>query len=153
MTSDPPFWWRQLCSAIRLNATNEALRAIAHRAPSTAVAANVCADWLRQALPYHFDGATHRILSLREAQARGYGACGDATAAIAAMLFLRSVAVVAIAYETTAALDGYAHVRVALGRTFIDAYPEASVTAPAVLLPLTPTDVRWPASMLDVPHR
>ena len=142
--SDHPYWFRQMQAAVRMNASNDALRAIAARSHSCHDAAENAAAWLRTVLPYRFDGAHHRILSLREALARGYGACGDATAAIATVLIERgSVAIVA--YEATETLEGYAHVRIAMGRLFVDAYPEASIDAPcAARLELTKASVRWP---------
>lgn len=149
-----PYWLRQFYAAVRLNAPDPALRAIAERAASCHQAAQNCADWIRTVLPYRFDGRGHRILELAAARRRGYGACGDATAAIAAVLMMRG-SVPVVAYEATETLDGYAHVRIAMGRLFVDAFPEASLSLPATArIELTRRDVRWPvAASPDDPHR
>lgn len=152
MTTAAPFWWRQMASAIRLNARSAALAIIAKTSPSHMMAATSTAGWLRLTLPYRFDGADHRILSLPEARRRGYGACGDATAAIAAVLLHRGEPA-SIAYEASETLDGYAHVRVVLGRVPVDAYPEMSLQLePRAVLQVTRETVRWPAPVRDEPQ-
>ncbi|MCC7108008.1 MAG: hypothetical protein IT382_01860 [Deltaproteobacteria bacterium] len=131
-------------AAVRLNAACPPLAAIAEHAPSCLAAAETAAAYVRTALPYRFDGQAHRILDLPAAKARGYGACGDATAAVAAVLLMRG-SVPILAYEATETLDGYAHVRIAMGRLFVDAYPEVSFSMPPrARIELTRESVRWP---------
>lgn len=144
-----PYWWRQMLAAVRLNARSAPLAIIASSSPSHAAAASSTADWLRLVLPYRFDGASHRILSLPEALQRGYGACGDATAAIAAVLLHRGRGA-DVAYEASETLDGYAHVRVVMGSVPVDAYPEMSLQLPPrAVLHLTRETVRWPVPVRD----
>lgn len=153
MSAPVPYWWRQMLSAVRLNAADDALRIIATSSPSPMHAAQSCADWLRVTLPYRFDGPAHRILTRRECAARGYGACGDAVAAIAATLLHTRAESVSVAYEAHQALEGYAHVRVVLGRVPVDPWPEQSLSlAPRAVLTLDRESVRWPVDV-DEPHR
>lgn len=97
-------------------------------------------------LPYRFAGQDHRVYELEAARRRGWGACADASAAIAAaVLMVRGTC--AICYERTPVLDTYAHARVSIGDTFVDAFPEQSleVEACTALLPVTRESVSWPA--------
>lgn len=138
-------WVRQMQAAVRLNARDPSL-AILASIPTSRVAIAEAAALLVRAIPYRFDGPTHRILDLPAARRRGYAACGDAAAAIAAALFLQSIEDVTVCYEATEAVSGYAHVRIAIGGAFVDPYPEASIEAPCVeRLTLTRMGVRWPA--------
>jgi hypothetical protein len=150
--SEDPRWWRQYVSAVRLNADDGELQRIAetegasHAEVATLVAGYLCEQG-EGALPYRFDKAGHRIIELAAARRRGYGACGDACAAISAALLMRD-AEHHVCYEKTDMLPGYAHVRIVIGSHFADAYPERSLALEscAARLPVTRARVRWPAA-------
>jgi len=81
---------------------------------------------VRRVLPYAF-GAAQRILALRSARRRGYGACGDGTAALAAVCALAGVPTSALCYEREETLRGYAHVRILVGDVVGDAFRDRRV--------------------------
>jgi hypothetical protein len=156
-------WRRQMASAIRLNATDPQLREFAHAQTSNLDAARLAAEHIRRVLPYRFLGEGHRTLELAAARRRGFGACSDATAALAAVMLWRTSEAL-VCYENAAvlyhspvrlseALRGYAHVRLSLGRDFVDAYPDASLEASrcALLFRVTREGVKWPAHATVAP--
>lgn len=154
-------WIRQVNAAIRLNASNLDLWRAAlevrefsglasldgiGRATAQRVALGIRTPDGPLHLPYRFAGQDHRVYELEAARRRGWGACADASAAIAAaVLMVRGTC--AICYERTPVLDTYAHARVSIGDTFVDAFPEQSleVEACTALLPVTRESVSWPA--------
>lgn len=146
-------WRRQLHAAVRLNAADAGLMTLADESPSDVAAAMRAAQLVRALLPYRFDGARHRILELSAARRRGWGACGDAVAAIAAVLLARG-RTATVCYEQSEAVTGYAHVRIAIGRVFADAFPEASIEVPcSATLSLTRGSVRWPVPASSAQRR
>lgn len=162
-------WWRQLRSAVSLNAHDLDLWECAHPLSGVVVdavdAARAAALHVRSVLPYRFTGV-ERILELRQALRRGYGACGDATAAVAAAV-LMSGGECDVCYELARCADGsepipgYAHVRVVVGGSAVDAYPDESleVDGCAGRVGVSRESVRWPMtdavalSLLDARRR
>jgi hypothetical protein len=167
-------WFRQLRSAVALNALDLDLWDVAwplvdgERSPlSVEAAAAAAARYVHHVLPYKFTG-TERILELRNALRRGSGACGDATAAVAACVLMVGgacdVCYERITKDTPLRLDdgstawdpaagcvkpelsGYAHVRVALGDALYDAFPSESleVLGCSGRVRITRAGVEWP---------
>jgi len=146
---DPhPRWFRQFVSAVRLNAKDVELWAIAdaHRGDVLA-AAEACALHVRTVLGYRFEGAKHRILELEACRRRGFGACGDACAAIAAVVLMLD-GECSLCYEQTRTLNSYAHVRMFVNGAYVDAFPDASLEVDrcAATEKVTRSGVRWPAT-------
>lgn len=155
-------WVRQVVAAIHANAFNLDLwecarETIEHpdQVLTPAEVAELVARGLRTHdgplhLPYRFEGQRHRVFDLEAAQRRGYGACADASAAIAAAV-LMAAGECSICYERSPSLDAYAHVRVSIGDAFVDAFPEQSleVDACTALIEVTRESVRWPAAAED----
>lgn len=95
-------------------------------------------------LPYRFLGDRHPIVSLEEARARGWAACADAAAALAAAAFAwpdtrRAI----VCVEAPPHLAGYSHVRLVLDSRAYDPYsafrapglpPSCEFTIPVVEL-------------------
>lgn len=149
-----PRWWRQFVSAVRLNAGDGELQDLVrfHEALDDGELAQRAALHVRQVLPYRFDGPRHRILELVAARRRGYGACGDATAAIAAALLMRGKSA-SVCYESTHTVPGYAHVRIVVDGVVADAYPDASldVSRCSATLAVTRRSVSWPSAAASSP--
>jgi hypothetical protein len=117
-------WLRQFVVAVRTNLADPQLVELARRAGSPAQKALAAALHVRRTLPYRFDRSP--ILSLRAAQKRGFGACGDGTAAVAAVVILAG-GVPTLCYEEIGPSDPhYAHVRLIADGVGADAYPDAS---------------------------
>jgi hypothetical protein len=80
------------------------------------------ADDLGETLAYRFDGARHRIASWQDCRSRGWGACADVGAHLAAAAIMLRVAGVAgprralFALEAPASMPDYAHLRVVVRR-------------------------------------
>jgi hypothetical protein len=155
MTRAHPRWLRQLLAATRINASNEELLSTVAQGEtlSTLEAAVAVARRLHEGphlLPYRFR-PPQKILDLEACRRRGYGACGDASAAVAAAVLMVG-GVPVLCYEVTPTVDGYAHVRIDVDGTFVDAFPDASfdVDRCAARLALTRSVVRWPLSSSPV---
>jgi hypothetical protein len=155
----PPRWLRQFESAVRLNANDLDLWRLVD-APGGSLhdgwwrdgielveLAEAAAKLVRQTCKYRFEGQRHRVLELAACRRRGWAACADGSAAIAAVLLMAGAGC-AICYERACPADGYAHVRVAIGSHFVDAFPEFSLDVPscAAVLQVTRRSVRWPAT-------
>ena len=82
------------------------------------------ARWIRERLPYRFDGAQHRISDLYESEQRGYWACADGSALASAAFILAGTRDVHLCDETVQGLDGYAHARAVVGRRFVEPWPD-----------------------------
>lgn len=114
-------WMRELASALARNVRDESLIDIARSSPTLALALGRGEALVRRALPYRFVD-DQRILSLHAAVDRGWGACGDATAALAAVAVVAGAHTVALCYEDTVTERGYAHVRILADDVVGDAY-------------------------------
>ena len=120
-------WESDLDRAARANHADPMVRAFAkalraNTAPT--VAPQVLTAWVRR-LPYRFDGERHRIASLRTCFRRGYGACADAAALVAAVAKLNGEDA-AVCYERVDSLPDYAHVRAVWRGWACDPWPERS---------------------------
>ena len=80
-------------------------------------------DDLGEGLPYRFDGPAHRIASWQDCRARGWGACADAAAHLAAAAVVLRMASVSgppmlwFAFEAPSVLPDYSHLRTVIRRT------------------------------------
>lgn len=123
-----PRWLRQWLNAVRQNLKDPELIALARGTGSPAQRTGAAALFVRQTLPYRFE-KTAPILDLRSAKRRGprgRGACGEGTAACAAVALLAGARSVRLCYETVPGDRGYAHVRLVVDGIGADAYPDAS---------------------------
>lgn len=149
---DHPEWLEQWIAACDANLDDPLIRALARETiakPFDAVVDKVRAEAaalaVRRLLPYRFTGRD-RIVSLREARARGFGACGDGSAAVAAVALLSSSSsVVHLCYELSPSRRSYAHVAVDVDGFRADPYPDASlsVTRCAVVDDVRELVKRW----------
>lgn len=128
-------WQREWTDALADNLENLELRVIATTAlpqpfNDVRVRAWAAAWWTRQVLPYDFDpGRNDRVLSLVAARRRGYGACADGSASVAAAALLARAHEVDLCYEVLPRCTGdntYAHARVVVDGDGVDPYPRAS---------------------------
>ena len=134
---DDGAWLEQWREAFLENLEDPALLAIA-RAPveppfdviRPAVIAESAALFVRRVLPYRFTGQ-EEIVSLRRARARGHGACGDGSAAVAAVGVLCDArGHVNRCYELHPTNRSYAHVAIDVDGVRADPYPDASLEVP-----------------------
>lgn len=87
---------------------------------------------VRDLVPYQFDGEVHRIVGAAECCKRGYGACGDGSAIVAAVLvhrndqgaFVPSKHQGNLCYETVDGIPQYAHARVFLDGIPVEPWPD-----------------------------
>jgi len=104
-------WEREMILAARRN-----------YATATGRDLDVITSWWRQWMPYRFQ-PDQAIVSRGECIARGYGACGDAAADIAATADRAGLQAL-ICIEAPPSLPGYAHARVVVGGRTYDPYAD-----------------------------
>ncbi len=157
-------WLRQFKTAVRINASDAELWNLVAVYGSNSArdgedpdvllspleAAQRVAKYLHEGenvLPYRFV-RPQRVLDLQGCRRRRFGACADASAAIAAAVLMVGGECNAC-YERHPALDTYAHVRIDVDGTPVDAYPDASLDVPSCTATwrVTRGSVRWPADV------
>lgn len=134
-SSGMPRWLRQWVNACKSNLDSDLARQLAaYQSPADVVTrAKAAAITFRMRVPYRFDQASPAsIESLAVCEQRGFGACGDGSAFVAAVALLVGDprASVRLCYETHPSSRGYAHAAVDVAGIRADPYADASLSVP-----------------------
>ena len=87
-------------------------------------AAELAARVWREHVPYRFEGDSHPIVDFRRCRRRGWGACADAVAWVAAAAKYAGGRDVGACYETHPSDPDYAHVSAIVEGLSLDPLPE-----------------------------
>lgn len=126
-----PEWLQQWIEAARANLVHERVRslvAVPSSSTSRLLRPTAAALLVRETLPYRFDGpdSAPPVVSYAAALARGFGACGEGSAVVAAAAHLAGVRAT-LCYERAAAVERYAHVVVVVDGTRVDPWPHVAL--------------------------
>jgi hypothetical protein len=122
-------WLDELRHAIRANLSDPRIRELAAR---RAWGLRDAVAWVRTRIPYRYDGPwAHRIVSLAGVELRGYGACGDGAALIAAVGLLRNLEGLSLCIEQLPNVAQYGHVRIVHRHDALEPWPERRWEVPA----------------------
>jgi hypothetical protein len=130
MTTDAE-WLRDFVAATRLNMADGFVRALASNVQRTGSMRDAVA-WVRAWIPYGYDGGRHhRVMPLEECLQRGYGACADGAAVLAAVGVVAGVLSLRLCIEGNPSDASYSHVRMFAGDEPCEPWPERRWETPS----------------------